>query len=149
MEGVYALGAVMAIAVAIVIILAIKTNAATITLSALLFVGAVIVHVTPIFPVTVAKTSGQPLSFILAGIFIGAGVIALVALALCRIRNRTNETIFGWMIIGWALLVGAHLGRKCHWSTYVQPHRVRTRRRRIYIRYTVLRRILWCHLRTV
>ena len=110
MEGVYALGAVMAIAVAIVIILAIKTNAATIALSALLFVGAVIVHVTPIFPVTVAKTSGQPLSFILAGILIGAGVIALVALALCRIRNRTNETIFGWMILGWALLTGAVLG---------------------------------------
>ena len=110
MEGVYALGAVMAIAVAIVIILAIKTNVATITLSALLFVGAVIVHVTPIFPVTVAKTSGQPVSFIFSGILVGAGVIALVALALCRLRNRTNETIFGWMVIGWALLVGAILG---------------------------------------
>lgn len=110
MEGVYALGVVMAIAVAIVIILAIKINAATITLSALLFVGAVIIHVTPIFPVTVAKTGGEPSNFILGGILVAAVVIALVAMALCYLGIRTDETVFGWMGIGSALLTAAVLG---------------------------------------
>ena len=110
MEGVYALGAVMAIAVAIVIILAIKINAATITLSVLLFVSAVIVHITPIFPVTVAKTGGEPSNFIFGCILAGVWVIGLSAIAICYLQNRTDEAIFGWMILGSVLLTGAVLG---------------------------------------
>ena len=110
MEGVYAQGVVMAIAIAIVIILAIKINAATIALSVLLFVGAVIVHVTPIFPVTIAKTSGEPLSTTLGYMLAGVAVIGFVAVALCHLGIRTDETIFGWMVIGSVLLTGAVLG---------------------------------------
>lgn len=110
MEGVYAQGVVMAIAIAIVIILAIKINAATIALSVLLFVGAVIVHVTPIFPVTIAKTSGEPLSTTLGYMLAGVAVIGFVAVALCHLGIRTDETIFGQMVIGSVLLTGAVLG---------------------------------------
>lgn len=110
MEGVYAQGIVMAIAIAIVIILAIKINAATIALSVLLFVGAVIVHVTPIFPVTIAKTSGEPLSTTLGYMLAGMAVIGFVAVALCHLGIRTDETIFGQMVIGSVLLTGAVLG---------------------------------------
>lgn len=110
MEGVYAQGIVMAIAIAIVIILAIKINAATIALSVLLFVGAVIVHVTPIFPVTIAKTSGEPLSTTLGYMLAGMAVIGFVAVALCHLGIRTDETIFGQMVIGSILLTVAILG---------------------------------------
>lgn len=110
MEGVYAQGVVMAIAIAIVIILVIKINAATIALSVLLFVGAVIVHVTPIFPVTIAKTSGEPLSTTLGYMLAGVAVIGFVAVALCHLGIRTDETIFGQMVIGSVLLTGAVLG---------------------------------------
>lgn len=110
MEGVYAQGVVMAIAIAIVIILAIKINAATIALSVLLFVGAVIVHVTPIFPVTIAKTSGEPLSTTLGYMLAGVAVIGFVAVALCHLGIRTDETIFGQMVIGSVLLTVAIFG---------------------------------------